>query len=94
VLPLHKDSSEPAFRAAGRFALREGLRASTMALLEPVVEVTATVPEEGVGGVLGDLAARRGRVSGSTAQAGTAVITAAVPLAELFGYASRLRGRT
>ncbi|MFI6688962.1 elongation factor G [Streptomyces sp. NPDC050485] len=89
-----KDSSELAFRAAGRFALREGLRASTMALLEPVVEVTATVPEEGVGGVLGDLAARRGRVSGSTAQAGTAVITAAVPLAELFGYASRLRGRT
>ncbi|MEV5950664.1 elongation factor G [Streptomyces sp. NPDC051993] len=89
-----KDSSELAFRTAGRFALREALRASTMALLEPVVEVTATVPEEGVGGVLGDLAARRGRVSGSTAHAGTAVITAAVPLAEFFGYASRLRGRT
>ncbi|MGW0364528.1 elongation factor G [Streptomyces sp. NPDC002990] len=89
-----KDSSEPAFRAAGRFALREALRASTVELLEPVVEVRVTVPEDGVGPVLGDLAARRGRVSGSTAQAGTAVITAAVPLAELFGYASRLRGRT
>ncbi|MCX4821363.1 elongation factor G [Streptomyces sp. NBC_01142] len=89
-----KDSSELAFRAAGRFALREALRASTVELLEPVVEVTVTVPENGVGGVLGDLAARRGRVSGSTAEAGTAVITAAVPLAELFGYASRLRGRT
>ncbi|WP_405443335.1 elongation factor G [Streptomyces avidinii] len=89
-----KDSSEMAFRAAGRFGLREALRLSTMELLEPLAEVTVTVPEDGVGGVLGDLAARRGRVSGSTAEAGTAVITAAVPLAELFGYASRLRGRT
>ncbi|MEU6298883.1 elongation factor G [Streptomyces erythrochromogenes] len=89
-----KDSSEMAFRAAGRFGLREALRLSTVELLEPVAEVTVSVPEDGVGGVLGDLAARRGRVSGQTAEAGTAVITAAVPLAELFGYASRLRGRT
>ncbi|MDQ1006285.1 elongation factor G [Streptomyces sp. V4I23] len=89
-----KDSSEMAFRTAGRLALREALRASVMALLEPVVEVTATVPDDAVGGVLGDLAARRGRVSGQTARAGTAVITATVPLAELFGYASRLRSRT
>ncbi|WP_328404647.1 elongation factor G [Streptomyces sp. NBC_00390] len=89
-----KDSSEPAFRTAGRFALREALRAGVMALLEPVVEVTATVPDDAVGGVLGDLAARRGRVSGQAARAGTAVITATVPLAELFGYASRLRSRT
>lgn len=89
-----KDSSEMAFRAAGRFALREALRASTLELLEPVVEVTVTLPDDAVGGVLGDLAARRGRVSGSTTGAGTAVITATVPLAELFGYASRLRGRT
>ncbi|MEV7520515.1 elongation factor G [Streptomyces sp. NPDC091371] len=89
-----KDSSEPAFRAAGRFGLREALRASTVELLEPVVEVTVSVPEDAVGGVLGDLAARRGRVSASTAGSGAAVVTAAVPLAELFGYASRLRGRT
>jgi len=89
-----KDSSEMAFRTAGRLALREALRASVMELLEPVVEVTATVPDDAVGGVLGDLAARRGRVSGSTARAGTAVITATVPLAELFGYATRLRSRT
>ncbi|MEU4728401.1 elongation factor G [Streptomyces sp. NPDC023588] len=89
-----KDSSEMAFRAAGRFALREALRVSTVELLEPVVEVVVSVPQDGVGGVLGDLAARRGRVSASTARAGTAVITAVVPLAELFGYASRLRGRT
>ncbi|HEY9327658.1 MAG TPA: elongation factor G [Streptomyces sp.] len=89
-----KDSSEMAFRTAGRFALREALRASAMVLLEPVVELTATVPDEAVGGVLGDLAARRGRVSGSTARAGAVVITATVPLAELFGYATRLRSRT
>jgi elongation factor G len=89
-----KDSSELAFRTAGRLALREALRASAMVLLEPVVEVTATVPEDFVGAVLGDLSARRGRVSGSTARAGTVVITATVPLAELFGYATRLRSRT
>lgn len=89
-----KDSSEMAFRTAGRLGLREALRASAMVLLEPVAEVTATVPDGAVGGVLGDLAARRGRVSGSTAQAGVTVITAAVPLAELFGYATRLRSRT
>ncbi|MFJ2274621.1 elongation factor G [Streptomyces sp. NPDC087866] len=89
-----KDSSEMAFRTAGRFALREALRASAMVLLEPVVEVTVTVPGDAVGGVLGDLAARRGRVSGSTTRGGAAVVTATVPLAELFGYATRLRSRT
>ncbi|MFI1828240.1 elongation factor G [Streptomyces sp. NPDC020412] len=89
-----KDSSETAFRTAGRFALREALRTVPMALLEPVVEVTVTAPDDAVGAVLGDLAARRGRVTGSTTRAGTSVVTATVPLAELFGYASRLRGRT
>lgn len=89
-----KDSSEMAFRTAGRFALREALRSCAMVLLEPVAEVTVTVPDDAVGGVLGDLAARRGQVSGSTARPGTAVITATVPLAELFGYATRLRSRT
>ncbi|MFD1542014.1 elongation factor G [Nonomuraea guangzhouensis] len=89
-----KDSSELAFRTAGRLALREALRASLMVLLEPVVEVTATVPDDAAGGVLGDLAAQRGRISGSTARAGTVVITAIVPLAEVFGYATRLRSRT
>ncbi|MFE1383884.1 elongation factor G [Streptomyces sp. NPDC058740] len=89
-----KDSSELAFRAAGRFALREALRTSEMALLEPVAEVTVTVPDTAVGTVLGDLSARRGRVTDSTTRGGTAVLTATVPLAELFGYASRLRGRT
>ncbi|MEU1176890.1 elongation factor G [Streptomyces sp. NPDC005820] len=89
-----KDSSDTAFRTAGRFALREALRACAMVLLEPVVEVTVTVPEDGVGGVLGDLAARRGRVTDSLVRGGSAVVTATVPLAELFGYATRLRSRT
>ncbi|MGW3284202.1 elongation factor G [Streptomyces sp. NPDC001002] len=89
-----KDSSDTAFRTAGRLGLREALRACAMVLLEPVVEVTVTVPDESVGGVLGDLAARRGRVSGSTTRGGSAVVTATVPLAELFGYATRLRSRS
>ncbi|MFC9282032.1 elongation factor G [Streptomyces collinus] len=89
-----KDSSDTAFRTAGRLGLREALRACAIALLEPVAEVTVTVPEDAVGGVLGDLAARRGRISGSENRGGAAVLTATVPLAELFGYATRLRSRT
>ncbi|EFL36073.1 translation elongation factor G [Streptomyces viridochromogenes DSM 40736] len=89
-----KDSSDTAFRTAGRLGLREAMRACAMVLLEPVVEVTVTVPEDAVGGVLGDLAARRGKVTGSDTRAGAAVVTATVPLAELFGYATRLRSRT
>jgi elongation factor G len=89
-----KDSSDTAFRTAGRLGLREALRACTTTLLEPVAEVTVTVPEDAVGSVLGDLAARRGRVGGSENRGGAAVLTATVPLAELFGYATRLRSRT
>ncbi|MFF9315532.1 elongation factor G [Streptomyces sp. NPDC014748] len=89
-----KDSSEAAFRTAGRLGLRQALRGCALRLLEPVAEVAVTVPEDAVGGVLGDLAARRGRISGQSARGGTAVITATVPLAGLFGYATRLRGRT
>lgn len=89
-----KDSSEMAFRTAGRLALREAMRGCVMALLEPVADVTVTVPVDAVGAVLGDLAARRGRVSDSVARGGSVVVTATVPLAELFGYATRLRSRT
>ncbi|MGV9267871.1 elongation factor G [Kitasatospora sp. NPDC003701] len=89
-----KDSSDLAFRTAGRQALRQALRACRPVLLEPVTEVTVSVPEDAVGGVLGDLAARRGRVQGSEARGGAATVTATVPLAELFGYATGLRSRT
>ncbi|KOV27849.1 elongation factor G [Streptomyces sp. XY431] len=89
-----KDSSDLAFRTAGRTALRDAMRSCRMVLLEPVVEVTVTVPQEAVGGVLGDLAARRGRVQGSDPHGATTAVTAVVPLAELFGYATALRSRT
>ncbi|HEX7304044.1 elongation factor G [Lentzea sp.] len=89
-----KDSSEMAFRTAGRLGLREALKAGAMTLLEPIAEVTVTVPEEYVGGVLGDLASRRGRIAGSEVRSGTTVVTASVPLAEMFGYVTRLRSRT
>jgi len=89
-----KDSSELAFHTAGRLGLREALRRCVLAVLEPIVEVTVTVPEEHLGAVLGDLSARRGRIGGSTVRGGSVVVTATVPLAELFGYATRLRSRT
>ncbi|MEU8621621.1 elongation factor G [Streptomyces sp. NPDC048623] len=89
-----KDSSELAFRTAGRLALREALRTGGTTLLEPVVEVTVTAPDSTVGTVLGDLTARRGRITESTTHADTAVLTATVPLAALFGYATHLRSRT
>ncbi|WP_212762124.1 EF-Tu/IF-2/RF-3 family GTPase [Nocardia uniformis] len=88
------DSSELAFRTAARLGLRDALRASVMQVLEPVTEITVTVSDEFVGAVLGDLAARRGRISGSVARTGFVLVTAAVPLAEVFGYATRLRSRT
>ena len=75
-----KDSSELAFRTAGALGLRAALRASTLTLLEPVAELTVTAPEDSVGAVLGDLAARRGRVTDSTSRAGAAVVAATVPL--------------
>ncbi|KUL29299.1 elongation factor G [Actinoplanes awajinensis subsp. mycoplanecinus] len=85
-----KDSSEMAFRAAGRFGLRTALRACVMELLEPVAEVTVSAPAETLGAVLGDLAARRGQVTDS----GVRAVTAVVPLAELFGYSTQLLSRT
>ncbi|MFD0407005.1 elongation factor G [Kitasatospora sp. NPDC127116] len=90
-----KDSSELAFRTAARLGLREALRASRMHLLEPLAEVSVTVPEDALGTVLGDLAARRGHVrSTEPGHGATARVGVLVPLAELFGYAGRLRGRT
>jgi elongation factor G len=89
-----KDSSDLAFRTAGLLGLRAALRRSTLAVLEPVAEVTVTAPEDSAGAVLGDLAARRGRVTDSTPRPGAVVVTATVPLAEVFGYATRLRSRT
>jgi elongation factor G len=85
-----KDSSELAFRAAGRFGLLAALARCEMVRLEPVAEVTVSTPADALGAVLGDLAARRGQVTGST----DGSVTAVVPLAELFGYTTQMRSQT
>ncbi|GAB1640108.1 elongation factor G [Krasilnikovia sp. MM14-A1259] len=85
-----KDSSELAFRATGRFGLRAALGGCAMTLLEPVSEVTVTSPADTLGAVLGDLAGRRGRITATTGE----TVIAVVPLAALFGYATRLRSHT
>jgi elongation factor G len=86
-----KDSSEMAFRTAGRAGLVAALAASGLALLEPVVTLTVTVPTVAVGPVLGDLASRRAQITGSAPGVDEVVVTAVAPLAELFDYATRLR---
>jgi elongation factor G len=89
-----RDSSELAFRTAGRLGLQAALRACAPVLLEPVVEATVDAPADALGAVLGDLAARRGRIAGTTSRGTSVVVTATVPLAEMFGYVTRLRSRT
>ncbi|RJL33622.1 elongation factor G [Bailinhaonella thermotolerans] len=89
-----RDSSDLAFRTAGHLALREALRACAMVLLEPVAEATITAPADATGAVLADLGARRGQITGTVTRPGTVVVTATVPLSEMSGYATDLRGRT
>ncbi|MDE0674029.1 MAG: elongation factor G [Acidimicrobiia bacterium] len=88
------DSSELAFRIAGSMAIRAAAQKAGIKLLEPVMEVEVVAPEEYMGEVLADISARRGRI-GETDQRGTArIITAAVPLGEMFGFATDIRSRT
>ncbi len=89
-----KDSSAMAFEIAGSLAVQEALKAAQPALLEPVMAVEVVVPEEHVGAVLADLGGRRGRVQGMTQKGAAKVISAFVPLAELFGYVDALRSRS
>ncbi|HHV60900.1 MAG TPA: elongation factor G [Clostridiaceae bacterium] len=88
------DSSEMAFRIAGSMAFKDGCRKANPVLLEPVMRVDVVVPEEYMGDVMGDINSRRGRIEGMEARAGAQVITAKVPMAEMFGYATQLRSRT
>jgi len=88
------DSSEIAFKIAGSMAFKEALRKADPCLLEPVMKVDVTVPEEYMGDVIGDINSRRGRVEGIDATGTTEEIHAMVPLSEMFGYATDLRSRS
>ncbi len=88
------DSSEMAFKIAGSMGFKEGCRKATPVLLEPIMRVDVTVPEEYMGDVMGDLNSRRGRIEGMEARAGAQTIKSHVPLSEMFGYATTLRSRT
>jgi elongation factor G len=88
------DSSEMAFKIAGSMAIKKALRAASPVLLEPVMAVTVTTPEDYMGDVIGDLSSRRGKVQSMDQQGSSHVINALVPLADMFGYATDLRSRT
>ncbi len=88
------DSSEIAFKIAGSMAFKEACRRAKPVLLEPLMQVEVVVPEEYMGVVVGDLNSRRGRVQAMDSRAGSHVIPATVPLAEMFGYATDLRSMT
>ena len=88
------DSSEMAFKIAASMAFKEGCRQAKSVLLEPIMKVEITVPEEYMGDVIGDINARRGRMEGMEAVSGNQVIRGFIPLSEMFGYATDLRSKT
>jgi elongation factor G len=88
------DSSELSFKIAGSVGLKEAARKAKPVLLEPIMSVEVVVPEEYMGDVIGDLNSRRGRIEGLELRGTTQIIKSAVPLAEMFGYATELRSRT
>ena len=88
------DSSEMAFKIAGSMAFKEACRKAGATLLEPIMKVSVTVPEEYTGDVIGDLNARRGQILGMETRSGATQIDSNVPLSEMFGYATDLRSKT
>ncbi len=88
------DSSEIAFRIAGSMAVRAAAQKAGMKLLEPVMEVEVVAPEEYMGEVIADVSSRRGRIEETDQRGSARVITAAVPLGEMFGFATDIRSRT
>ena len=88
------DSSETAFKIAASLALKEAAKTAQPTILEPMMLVTITVPEENLGDVMGHVTARRGRVDGMEAHGNSQIVRAYVPLAEMFGYATTLRSAT
>jgi elongation factor G len=88
------DSSELAFKICGSIAFKEACQKADMTLLEPIMKVTVTAPEEYMGDVMGDINSRRGQITGSDIRNGAAIISCLVPLSTMFGYATDLRSKT
>ena len=88
------DSSEMAFKIAGSMAFKEACKKANPAILEPIMKVSVTVPDEYMGTVIGDITARRGNILGQITRTGAVQVDANVPLAEMFGYATDLRSKT
>ena len=88
------DSSELAFKIAGSMAFKEACRKADPILLEPLMKVSVTVPDDYLGNVIGDLTSRRGQIQGQEERGTATAITALVPLSEMFGYATDLRSAT
>ncbi len=88
------DSSEMAFKIAGSMAFKEAMAKADPILLEPIMKVVVTVPEEYMGDVMGDVSSRRGQITGMETRNGTAQINSFIPLSNMFGYATDLRSKT
>jgi elongation factor G len=88
------DSSEIAFKIAGSMAVKEAQKRATPVLLEPTMDLEVVIPEEYMGDVIGNLSSRRGKILGMKMRGGAQVVTALVPLAEMFGYATDIRSMT
>ena len=88
------DSNEMAFKIAGSMAFKEAMQKAGAILLEPIMKVEVTMPEEYMGGVIGDINSRRGRIEGMDDLGGGKIVRAYVPLSEMFGYSTDLRSKT
>jgi elongation factor G len=88
------DSSEMAFKIAGSMAFKEACQKASPTLLEPIMKVVVTVPEDYMGDVMGDISSRRGQIAGMDTRSGATQIESYVPLSEMFGYSTDLRSKT
>ena len=88
------DSSELAFKIAGSMAFKDAMRKADPVLMEPIMKVSVSTPDDYLGDVIGDLNSRRGMIQGMESRNGTQMVTASVPLSEMFGYATSLRSKT
>ena len=88
------DSSEMAFKIAGSMAFKSAMKKANPVILEPIMKVSVTVPDEYLGDIMGDISSRRGAIQGMEQVSGAQRIVAMVPLSEMFGYATDMRSRT